>query len=99
MNITDASRQVIVLGQDRQDVNFSNKPLFIVSDDFSAPTLNTSLWTKIDPLGDSNFTIEGTGTTDALLNITIPGGTKHDPFSTGINKCATYNAVSQEHGF
>ena len=87
-NITDASLQVIVLGQDKQDVNFSNKPLFITSDDFSAPTLNTSLWTKIDRLGDSNFTIEGTGTTDALLNITIPGGNKHDPFSTLKNNDA-----------
>ena len=87
-NITNASRQVIVLGQDVQDINFTNKPLFIVSDDFSAPTLNTSLWTKIDRLGDSNFTIEGTGTSDALLNITIPAGNKHDPFSTAQNNDA-----------
>ena len=39
-NVTPASREIEILDRDIL-VNFTNKPLVIVSDDFSAPELNT----------------------------------------------------------
>ncbi|CAG1001504.1 Endoglucanase C [Methanosarcinales archaeon] len=50
----------------------------VLSDDFNSQTLNTSLWTIIDPKSDSRFGISGYGTPDALLSITVPAGTSHD---------------------
>ncbi len=48
------------------------------SDDFSAAGLNTSLWTVIDPLGDSTVSMDGT-----RLNISVPAGVSHDIWSSG----------------
>ena len=70
--------QVTISGQGIPNVNFTNKPLVIVSDDFSAPTLKTPLWTNIDPLNDSTITIVGSGTKNASLSIFVPGTTQHD---------------------
>ncbi|MCL7413723.1 MAG: DUF1349 domain-containing protein, partial [ANME-2 cluster archaeon] len=77
-NVSPVFRDITISGKDEMYVNFTNNPMRIVSDDFSAPTLNTSLWTKIDPQNDATFTIAGTGTSDALLSISIPAGTSHD---------------------
>lgn len=55
----------------------------IVSDDFSAPALNTSLWTATDPLSDAALSVVGTGTADAELSIAIPAGTPHDVWVDG----------------
>jgi hypothetical protein len=43
-----------------------------VSDDFSAPVLNTARWTTVDPRGDSVFTSSGTN-----LLIDVAGGISH----------------------
>ncbi|UCH83326.1 MAG: DUF1349 domain-containing protein, partial [Candidatus Latescibacterota bacterium] len=51
----------------------------IQSDDFYGPTLDTSLWRVIDPLGDATMTMTGTN-----LTVYIPGGTKHSLSSSGI---------------
>ena len=48
-------------------------PSGIVSDDFSSPTLNTTLWRVVDPLGDTNVSVTGTN-----LLIDIPAGVSHD---------------------
>lgn len=45
----------------------------IVSDDFSGPSLNTSLWRVVDPIGD--VTLHSSGTN---LLFEIPGGISHD---------------------
>ncbi|MBI5471752.1 MAG: immunoglobulin domain-containing protein, partial [Ignavibacteriae bacterium] len=58
-------------------------PSTLVSDDFSAATLNGSLWTYVNPLADATQSMVGTGTSDALLSIAIPGGTAHDLFTNG----------------
>jgi hypothetical protein len=50
----------------------------IVSDEFDGSTLNTSLWTFIDPLGDGTQTMTG-----SQLSINAPAGTAHDNFSGG----------------
>ena len=84
INVTPVSRTITILGEGIPNVNFTNKPLVIVSDDFSAPTLRTPLWTIIDPLNDSTIKIVGSGTRNASLSIFVPATTQHD-FWDGIN--------------
>ena len=74
-NVTPASRE-ITLDRDLL-VNFTNKPLAIVSDDFSDPELNTALWTIIDPQNDSTFSIIGNDTKNATLSISVPDTSQH----------------------
>jgi regulation of enolase protein 1 (concanavalin A-like superfamily) len=50
----------------------------LVSDDFHSTSLNTSLWTFVNPLNDGSVSLNGT---DA--SITVPGGTSHDVWSSG----------------
>jgi regulation of enolase protein 1 (concanavalin A-like superfamily) len=50
----------------------------LVSDDFHSPSLNTTLWTFVNPLNDGSVSLNGT---DA--SITVPGGTSHDVWTTG----------------
>src|SRR6202035_5029299 len=50
----------------------------IVSDNFDESTLNTSLWTTENPLGDGIVTMAGTA---ATLN--VPQGTIHDLWTSG----------------
>ena len=65
-----------------EDMNFTTMPVVnitpIVSDDFNNLSLNTSLWTVVNPKGDAAITIIGNGTSDALLSIAVPGGKEHD---------------------
>ncbi len=56
----------------------------VVSDDFSAPSLNTALWTVVNPLNDAVVTVTGTGTSNASLSIALPAGVSHD-FWTGTS--------------
>ena len=55
----------------------------VVSDDFNAYNLKTSLWTLVDPRGDATLTFLGTGSDNATLSLAIPGGVEHDLWSTG----------------
>ncbi len=52
-----------------------------ISDDFSAGSLNTGLWSFVNPLGDATFSLTGTGTDNAFLSITVPSGVSHDVWS------------------
>jgi regulation of enolase protein 1 (concanavalin A-like superfamily) len=56
----------------------------IVSDDFSAATLNTSLWTLVDPKNDVVFSLTGYNTEDAWANLSVPAGVEHQVHLTGI---------------
>ena len=49
-----------------------------VSDDFHSTTLNTSLWTVVNPVGDGTVSLNGT---DAVLS--VPAGTPHDLWTGG----------------
>jgi len=49
-----------------------------VSDDFDGGLRPG--WTFFDPQGDSGFALSGAGTADAWLTISVPGGTRHDPY-------------------
>ncbi|MFN0159305.1 MAG: immunoglobulin domain-containing protein [Bacteroidota bacterium] len=60
-------------------------PSTIVSDDFSDSILNTTLWTVANPLADASFSLTGSNTPDAWMNISVPAGTVHDPWTAGNN--------------
>ena len=48
-----------------------------LSDDFSQSVLDP-VWTFVDPLGDGQLEIVGTGTSDAHVRLSVPEGTPHD---------------------
>jgi hypothetical protein len=50
----------------------------IVSDQFTGSSLNESVWTFVDPLGDGQFSVAG----DQLM-LSVPGGTVHDVWTKG----------------
>ncbi|MCF6339024.1 MAG: fibronectin type III domain-containing protein [Gammaproteobacteria bacterium] len=54
--------------------------MLFTSDDFSSSSLDASLWTTVDPRGDSTFQLNGT-----QLNISVPGGLNHDLWETDQN--------------
>lgn len=49
-----------------------------VSDDFSEAALDANLWTIVDPLGDVAVSLA-----NKQLTIAVPGGTKHEPWTSG----------------
>ena len=65
----------------------SAPPAGIVSDDFSSGSLNTGLWTSVNPLADATFSVTGAGTQNARLSIAIPAGVSHDLWS-GVSNVA-----------
>src|SRR5512145_2631195 len=52
--------------------------LAFVSDDFSASTLNSTLWAFINPQGDAKLTMTG-----AQAWIWVPAGASHDVWTSG----------------
>ena len=50
----------------------------IISDDFNAASLDTSLWQFINPLDDGSVAMTG-----SQVSISVPGGTSHDVWSDG----------------
>ncbi len=50
----------------------------LVSDNFSGSSVNTNVWTFVDPLDDSQVQVNG----DQLL-ISVPAGTSHNPWTSG----------------
>jgi|GEM_PF-741811 len=65
----------------------------IVSDDFNTCTLDTAVWTLVDPLGGGSAVVAGMGTQDAQLLIHVPGGATHDVWSDGNNAVRVLQAV------
>lgn len=59
----------------------------IVSDDFSTPNLNTTLWTVVNPLGDGSYRMTGT-----QLALTVPAGV-HDITTTANNACRVMQSI------
>jgi regulation of enolase protein 1 (concanavalin A-like superfamily) len=50
----------------------------LVSDDFNGATVDGSVWTSVNPLGDASIAISG-----KKLSIQVPGGVSHDIWTTG----------------
>jgi len=55
----------------------------IVSDDFNACSLNTALWTWVNPRGDATWVMTGTHTQHAWISISVPGGISHTLWTDG----------------
>ena len=60
-----------------------------VSDDFHATTLNTSLWTFVNPLSDGSMQLNGTN-----LLLTVPAGTAHDLWASGDNAVRVMQTIT-----
>ena len=58
-------------------------PLSFISDDFCSGTLDPA-WTFVDPLSDGSYEITGAGTSNAWMEISVPGGTEHQVWTSGI---------------
>jgi hypothetical protein len=54
-------------------------PSSIVSDNFNGASLNTGLWTAVNPRGDAAFSQNG-----SQLVISVPAGLEHDAWTGGI---------------
>ena len=57
-----------------------------VSDDFNACSVNYSLWSLVDPVGDASLQVVGGGSGDAQLLLTVPAGRSHDAWN--VNESA-----------
>lgn len=87
-NPNDPASGSIVLIAHHVDATFGNVavtrlgslpvPSTIQSDDFRVSSLNTGLWTFVNPKGDGSYGITGANTADAWLNISVPAGSDHD---------------------
>lgn len=65
-----------------------------VSDDFNACTLNTGVWSWMNPVGDATRTMLGTFTDDAWLSISVPAGAAHDIWIDGNDAPRVMQPVS-----
>jgi len=55
----------------------------LVSDDFCSGLLSGA-WTYVDPQGDGSLSFSGTETSDAWVELSVPGGSDHQLWTTGI---------------
>ena len=60
----------------------------VQSDDFHATSLNTTLWTWVDPLDDSNYSLDGTH-----LQLSVPAGVTHAVSTSGNTAARIMQAV------
>src|SRR5690606_13547615 len=68
----------------------------LTSDDFDSEELD-SVWTLIDPLGDASVALNGAGTGQAVLELSVPRGTAHDPWQ--VNQAARLVQVIGDEDF
>jgi regulation of enolase protein 1 (concanavalin A-like superfamily) len=52
------------------------------SDDFNTCELDPGLWRVADPVGDASVSVVGVGTSDPKLEIDVPAGSSHEPWTT-----------------
>jgi hypothetical protein len=64
----------------------------VVSDNFDESTLNTSLWTLENPIGDGTVVMTGSG-----ANLNVPMGTNHDLWTSGDNAVRIMQSVSNSN--
>src|ERR1700729_1912027 len=51
-----------------------------VTDNFNTSSLNTGLWTFVNPVGNGSFSMTGT-----QLKLNVPPGSNHDPAFGGVD--------------
>ncbi|WP_200906179.1 glycosyl hydrolase family 28-related protein, partial [Limnoraphis robusta] len=54
-----------------------------LSDDFNNSSLK-SQWSFVDPVGNSSYSLTGTNTEDAYLNLSVPSGSSHDLWNNNV---------------
>ena len=75
------------------DLIFSTYTSGIVSDDFCSGVLDP-VWTFEDPLADGSYQLTGAGTSDAWVEISVPSGSDHEVYTSGINVPVITQSVS-----
>jgi regulation of enolase protein 1 (concanavalin A-like superfamily) len=60
-----------------------------VADQFTGTSLNSQLWSKRDAVGDATDPVA-----NGHLRISVPGGTAHDPYTTGNNGVEIVQQIS-----
>ncbi len=63
----------------------------IESDDFAGEDVDKTLWSFVDPVGDSSYNVR-----DGVLTISIPGGTDHDLWSEGNRSARMVQRIDDE---
>jgi GH18 family chitinase len=66
----------------------------IRSDDFNSSSLNTSVWTFVNPLNDATSEILHKTTRNGLLSINIPAGRPHEVWTKGNNAPRVMQSVN-----
>ena len=56
----------------------AGNPASLTADLFDAPSLDTGVWTVVDPVGDGSVTMTG-----SQLSIAVPAGVSHDVWTAG----------------
>ncbi len=69
------------------DATFDTTVSNIVSDDFSSCTLDTDLWTLVDPVGDATIELAGPYSGHGWLSMSVPDGVDHDAW-VPVNRAA-----------
>jgi regulation of enolase protein 1 (concanavalin A-like superfamily) len=60
-----------------------------ISDDFTSPTLNTNIWTFVNPQNAGSFSLNGSS-----LLLTVPPGNAHDVWTNGYNGVRVMQAIA-----
>ncbi|MDD5457792.1 MAG: putative Ig domain-containing protein [Phycisphaerae bacterium] len=66
----------------------------VVSDDFSSTSLNTSLWTFVDPRGDDSYSLNG-----AQLKISVSPTSNHDAYNAGNYSARMMQTIANDPNF
>ncbi len=67
-----------------------------VSDDFNSESLNTDIWTFINPKGDGSFLMEGFDSGQATISLSVPEGIEHNVWDNGNESVRIMQPVSNE---
>ncbi len=71
----------------------------LTSADFHEPNLDRSVWTFTDPAGVAQLRLVGSGTSNARMEIEIPGGTAYEPFLTNGAARLSQEIVDEDFTF
>lgn len=77
------------------NVTITEQTPAFTSDDFNSSALN-SRWTFINPRNDGSYRLTGTNTTNAFLELVVPGGTSHDAWNTNNSVRVMQAATNQD---
>jgi regulation of enolase protein 1 (concanavalin A-like superfamily) len=90
VTITDSSAPALTTSLTRSfAVSNQAPPGAPQADDFNGSTVKTSLWTKQDAVGDATVSESG-----GHLQIAVPAGTKHDPYTSGNTGVEMMQAIA-----